>query len=478
MFWTIAKNHLRLMARERVLWAGVLLIVSTSAYSFGFARWQLARARRAEVDFLHRAGEAAARNQQLAAAIEGRITAGKEKEIIPPPFGSRHPAYAGTWSQQPALLPSSPMKWLAVGQSDIYVTAFAGPELDEVPALGNPMKLLRGHLDLAFIAVYLVPLVLIALSFDLVSSERDSGVLQLAVAQGAPPGTIVLAKWTSVSAVVVVTTTASFAIGVFFSGVVQGTAARAAVAGIAILAYVLFWAAVALGVNALGRSASESLLMLTGLWLVFTVLLPFAIDRIVVEARPVPPISTLLDADRAAPGTIPAANRKLLAVFLRRHPEIQEEGLSDLGRLYLNRAVRRAALEELQNERREAWEGALREQETLARRLALWTPAATLTSSLVQLAGTGRERYLDFIEQKRSFEDQYDAFFLPRRLALPNSIFHAADYSRIPTMTYREETPRTVLRRSAPSLLELGATTALAGIAAMVLFKRKTKNAE
>ena len=133
---------------------------------------------------------------------------------------------------------------------------------------------------------------------------------------------------------------------------------------------------------------------------------------------------------------------------------------------------------ELQDEKREAWERALRAQETLARRLAASTPAAALTGSLVQLAGTGRERYLDFIEQKRVLEDQYEAFFLPRRLALPNSIFHAADYSQIPTMTYREGALRTVLLRAAPSLLQLGATTALAGIVAAALFTRKTKNAE
>jgi ABC-2 type transport system permease protein len=476
MFWTIARCHLRLLAREHLLWLSILLILSTMTYSFAIGRWQLARDRAAESDFLQRAHGTAVRNQQLASAIEQRIEAGAEREIIPPPFGSRHPAYAGAWSRQPALLPSSPLKWLAVGQTDLYPTAFAGPEFDEVSALGNPLKLVRGHLDLSFIAVYLLPLVIIGLSFDVVATERDTGIFQLTLAQGVRAGTILLAKMATVAGVVIGTTAAAFAIDVAFARPSGEMMERVVLGGFAILVYGLFWIIVSLAINALGRSATENLLMLAAAWLGLVVLLPFAIDRIASLTHPVPPISTLIDANRAAPDTVPTADPRLVKAFLAHHPEVQADGLSDLGRLYLNRAARREELERLDGREHEKWEEALRAQETLANRLAAFTPAASLTHSLIELAGTGRERYLDFLNQKRDFEHQYEAFFFPRRLALPDSVFHGADYAQIPTMEYREESLGSVLDRAGSSLVQLGLITTLAGIGAAVLCLRGMRN--
>jgi hypothetical protein len=185
--------------------------------------------------------------------------------------------------------------------------------------------------------------------------------------------------------------------------------------------------------------------------------------------HPVPPISAVIDANRAAPDALPAQDPKRVAAFLAHHPEIHAENLSELGRLYLNRAARREELQRLNDGEHEKWEEALRAQEALARRLAAFTPAASLTNGLIGLAGTGRERYLDFMKQKRRFEEEYEAYFFPKRLALPNSVFHAADYAQIPTMSYREEPLESVLDRAASPLLQLGVITALAGLATAVI---------
>jgi ABC-2 type transport system permease protein len=469
MFWTIARCHLRLLARERLLWLSAFLIVSTITYSFAVGHWQLARDRAAESDFLQRAHDTATRNQQLAMSIEQSIASGEEKEIIPPPWGSRNPAYAGTWSRQPALLPASPLKWLAVGQSDLYPTAFAGPQYFEVSALGNPLKLVRGHLDLSFIAVYLLPLVIIALSFDLLASEREAGVLQLALAQQVRSGTILLGKAATVAGVILGTTTIVFAVGVISARLSAEMITRAALGGLAILAYAAFWLMLSLAINALGRSATENLLLLAAAWLGLVALIPFAIDRIASGLYPVPPISTVIDANRAAPQAA-AKNPQALSVFLANNPEIDAERLSDLGKLYLNRAARAEEQKRLNDAAQEKWENALRSQETLARRLAVFSPAASVTNALIELAGTGRERYLDFLRQKREFEKLYEAYFFPRRLALPNSVFHAADYANIPRMQYHEEPVHSVLARAYPSLLQLGVVVLIVGIAAISCF--------
>jgi ABC-2 type transport system permease protein len=298
------------------------------------------------------------------------------------------------------------------------------------------------------------------------------------LAQGVHPGTMLAAKITVVAAVVLGITGAALAAGVLFAQLPREMMERAALGGVGILVYALFWTILSLAINALGRSASENLLMLAVAWLGFVILIPFAIDRIALTIQPVPPISTMIDANRAAPDTIPAQDPRLVTVFLAHHPEVHTDGLSDLGQLYLNRASRREELERFDDREHEKWEEALRAQEKLARRLAAFSPAASLTDSLIELAGTGRERYLHFIKQKRVFEHEYEAFFFPRRLKLPDSVFHAADYAQIPTMSYREESLESVLSRTGWPLLQLGFITALAGIGATVVYLRGIRGSD
>jgi ABC-2 type transport system permease protein len=472
MFWVIARYQLRLLAREHVAWVAVGLLCAGMAYSFGSGSWQLRREREAQFAFLQRSHEVVVRNQELAAGIEKRIAAGAEVERVPPPFGTRHPAYAGTWSRQPALLPPSPLEWLAFGQSDLYPTAYAGPEYDEVNQIGNPLTLSVGHWDLTTAIVYLLPLVILALGFDLTASERERGVWRLTLSQPVRGSTVLLAKWIAVSAVVLATVGVIFLSGIVVVGraLDHGMILRASVAAVAILAYAGFWLGFVLGVNVLKRSAAQNAMICAAAWLLFVVFLPFAIDQVATHFYPVTPHSALADISRSAPEQANRTPRpELVSKFLARHPEIRvPANLSDLGQLYLERAARQEAIQGIRQAAQDKWEEQLRSQQALAHRLACVSPPALLTTILVELAGTGRSRYLDFMRQKRQFEQKYDAVFLPRRLALPNSIFRAADYSLIPTMRYQEEPIENVFRRVLPHLLGLillsGITCGLATI--------------
>jgi ABC-2 type transport system permease protein len=472
MFWIIAGTYCRLLIRERVLPVALVVFVAAMIYPILRGQRRIAEERLTETAFLQRAHEVVIRNQQLARGIEERIAAGVEREQIPPPFGTRHPRYAATWSRPPAILPISSLSWLATGQSRLYAAGYAGPEHDEIASIANPLKLRIGDWDMAFAAVYLVPLFVFALGFDLIASDRETGRLQLALSQPVHARTILRARAFATAVIVIGAVALVYAAGVAVSDTVaaDGMFARAMAGGLAIAFYAIFWLALTVAINTVGQNAAENAMDLMALWLLFVILIPFVIDQIATRAYPVPAHSEVTDARREAPQELQTLSRdQLISEYLRHQPSLpaSTNGLSDLALLYLERTARAALLNERIEVVQQRWEDHLAGQQVLVNRLAILSPAALLTSSLTELAGTSRSRYLDFVRQKRDYDESYERYFLPMLLALPNSIFQSSDYDRIPTMHYSEMPAASVWRGVVFPFIGLAVIAAVAIIIAL-----------
>jgi ABC-2 type transport system permease protein len=308
----------------------------------------------------------------------------------------------------------------------------------------------------------------------LIASDRESGRLQLALSQPLRARTILLVRAATAAIIVLGATAIPYVIGIAISDPIprDGMIARALMGGIAILAYAVFWLALTIGVNAVGRDATTNALRLMTLWLLFVVLIPFAIDQIATRTHPVPAHSEITNRIRTVPDEVRSIGREqLINEYLSRPtqkiPSTKE--LSSLAVLYLEGSARRAALEQRFENIQKEWEDSLAQQQELANRLAISSPSALLTSSLIEIAGTSRHRFRDFVHQKQEYEESYERFFLPRLLALPNSVFTSADYELIPTMQYREINPAAVRRSVAPLLSALVVLSSISAIVAVKL---------
>ena len=143
-------------ARGLVLLTGLLLLVGF--YGIYYGTTEIARQRQ----HLAELPQLAAHNvAELQAKFPGPADAGE--------IGYYHTTFA---VHQP-----SPWASLALGQRDV------NPYYLKLRLLGlqgqlyasenvNPTKALTGNFDLAFVVVYLVPLLIIALGFNILSSER------------------------------------------------------------------------------------------------------------------------------------------------------------------------------------------------------------------------------------------------------------------------------------------------------------------
>ena len=81
-----------------------------------------------------------------------------------------------------------PLALVSTGQSDLF-THYAKPKIyGEAYTLGfselsNPVQLLFGSFDLAFVCIYLLPLLVLAFSYNILSADKESGVLKLTFSQ-------------------------------------------------------------------------------------------------------------------------------------------------------------------------------------------------------------------------------------------------------------------------------------------------------
>lgn len=205
-------------------------------------------------------------------------------------------SFHATWD------PPAPASFLAQGLRD------TSPQVLRVRALAlqaqlhegethNPELALLGRLDYAFVLVYLAPLLLIVLLYDLVSGERAAGRLTTLVAL--PGGGRGL--WARRAGLRAGLAFLALVLPVLAGALRQGlpAGALAAVLG-ATAAYVAVWAGLALAVAAgRWRSATNAVLLVSA-WALLTLVLPSLVQAAITRALPVTQGAELMLAQRQA----------------------------------------------------------------------------------------------------------------------------------------------------------------------------------
>lgn len=199
--------------------------------------------------------------ENLVAMQEGRYAAPSSFRNPANPFwmGNRH---AATY----AVLPPTALAMTAIGQSDLnppYIAVSADSKEtflfnEEIESPGN---LLIGYFDLAFFIVFLFPLLIIALSYNVLSGEREQGTLAILMSNPIRLGTLLIAKLAFRAALVILPTVA-----ITVAMLVLNGAPLSSMDGIARLAwwvalttaYGLLWFAVAAATGIAGKSSDTT----------------------------------------------------------------------------------------------------------------------------------------------------------------------------------------------------------------------------
>lgn len=180
---------------------------------------------------------------------------------------------------------------ISIGQSDVNpllqavtIRGLEGQKYDS--DFENPSLLMSGNLDLGFVIIYLFPLVLIAMTFNLFSEEKELGTWRILAAQTSSKATFLLKK-------LVVRILFVFAILIFLiflaSAILQIPMNQNFWAiFLQSILYVSFWSALCLWMVSLLKNSSFNALALISIWVVLTILIPAMVNNYVLNRYQVP----------------------------------------------------------------------------------------------------------------------------------------------------------------------------------------------
>lgn len=467
----VIEHEWRLLSRDRTLWIVIVLLAVTMAYGcWSGATW---------IDFQQRtiAGALDEERERLS-AMQRELAMIEQGRAQPARFRDPgRPGWVGEFlGVRYATLAPLPLAVLSVGQRDLYpyyfrVSTLSADTFINEDEIENPFNLATGRFDAAFVIIYLFPLVIFALSYSMLSGEKEDGTLALTLAQSVRLEQIVSAKLV-VRALVVITLTAALSfLGVAFSGGRHSgeTFARLGLWMLAVALYGLFWFAVATLVSARGHSSATNAVALAAVWVVLVIIVPALLAVYVAWRHPVPSRLAFINAARDERRETAARTKELLEELFVLRPELKPAELDKndfMPGFYAAQFDRDQRLVPLAA----SYDTQLQRQNDLAARLSFLSPALVMQLTLSDLAGSGFDRYAHFVAQVHAFHRKWQEFFLPKlfkrvRLA-------ADDYDRFPKFEFEEEAQGAMIRRVLGRLAGLLVAATTVALAAFRLLRR------
>jgi ABC-2 type transport system permease protein len=419
-----------ILLRARAVWLALLALAAGALFSLSAGAARVS----AQQEIVARARvEETQRIDGLKRTLQ-KLESGKLQEDLPPYRDPRNAAFMGAGpAARVAALAPAPLALVAVGQSDLLspvvrVTSGSKDAFLFADEIENPALLSGGAADLAFLVALVYPLVILALCFDLLASEREQGTLALTLACARQPGAALAGKLAARLVAPIAVTLAASGLGVaLFAGVGALLSVGFLQLAAIILVYGVFWGALAAAVDGLGMSAAFNALTLVCAFVAVALIAPAGINSLAAYVHPAPSRIEMTLAARAAATDADKSRDAMLARYVEEHGARPPAGARE-------GTLRRIATQEAAFERVEsviaAHDAALARQRALVDRLSYLSPTLLVYGALADVAGAGEARHHGFLDRLGAFHLDWRAFFLTRAKA--GAAMTLQDYDVLP----------------------------------------------
>jgi ABC-2 type transport system permease protein len=279
--------------------------------------------------------------------------------------------------------------------------------------LNNPSALQSGNLDLGFVIIYLFPLVIIALTFNLVSEEHEGGTWRMVAVQSKSVVRFLLHKLFVRAGMIY----ASLAILFLIAIMVLALPVNMAFLGFIVLSvlYVAFWFAFCFWIISFQKNSSFNALTLLSVWIMLAILIPASVNNYVANQYPVPEALSAMVEQRDGYHEKWDIDRKVtMNKFYEHYPEFKKYGVPDAEFSWLWYYAMQQMGDDESAQQSKAMQEKIMLREQTSRSVAVIIPTMHTQLLLNDLARTSLSDHLALLNKTNEFHEKLRLHFYPK----------------------------------------------------------------
>ncbi len=368
---------------------------------------------------------------------------GKEK------FSKSSGLFSGLWyTRLPSYKTPVSTSIFNIGQSDVftYYYLFAAEnfemQLFKQTEITNPLRALAGHFDVSFWIVYLLPLLVLLWTFNVLSSERDNGNWRLIASQGIGEKGWLQSKILIVAALVIAIL---FAIGV--TGMIINFVQFKQPPSISDLLfistaviYIFFWLLLFYFINSLRKPTTYNALVSGIAWIGICLVLPVVVSKVAESIAPLD--NTEISTYSRRPQNPQIEDSKAFAANMIQNFALQQTGLKSVDTdstkpafmLRTYQAYHWLLTKERWPQVQQYFSGVEKRQK-LTNWSVLINPASSTDGFLTAMADNDAAAYHHFVEQTRQLHQGLQGAFYPALFGA--DALTIDNYNMIPDFQYQ-----------------------------------------
>lgn len=362
---------------------------------------------------------------------------------------AKMPVMINFWLPQNAINKPSSLAFLSIGERDIlqfYKKVKTSVDYLDNSNIGmdNPLVLWAGSFDFSFVLIYLLPILIIIFSYDVLSREKELGVHKIIAVQGL--GNTGVAIYKLLFRAIILSTLVLVLSGIAFmlADTIEFTLLGLWILGS--LSYLLLWFACCFLVTSWQWGSLSNLIALFSGWLLFVMLLPSCTSIYMNAKQPIPLRTSVASFQRETSEDIWGSDKKIIVdTFLLNNPRYKKyydpdksQGISGWGTFEI------AGYYDLLQRRVEKhvapYEKLLENRRQTASRLNRWNPVIQMQKLNNRLAQTSLKDFQEFESNVRTFQGEWRDFIYS--FQLPENEFSQEDLSDFPVFEQKDNLPK------------------------------------
>lgn len=315
---------------------------------------------------------------------------------------------------------------LVIGQRDINPSlksfTIRGLEAQKYDAeLKNPVNALLGNLDFAFVLIYLFPLLIIALCYNIISEEKEHGTWSIIAIQEKKPFTYLWGQYGLRYFIVMMLLLLLLIISALvFKPSLNGRFLN--LVWISSL-YILVWFSICIWVTSMNKSSSQHAILLLSIWLGLLILLPTAINNYISHKYPIPEaFETTLVQRRGYHEKWDSSKELTMDKFYAHYPQFKEFKLTGDEFSWLFYYAMQQVGDDEAIMISQKFKEKLAIRNTVSKVWSQFIPSVYTQLELETLAGTGLDNQLEFLNHCNQFHEKLRLNFYPKMFSkVPSS---------------------------------------------------------